>query len=365
MTTMKKQRCFLQRPWLKALGALLSQAMARVGVANYQHSTASPVLQDKYWREGLERAQRDHAFSCFNDPFPKASYAYINTTSNDFLGRTWQVLHHTTSTAAGKCSFHHNVAKPMSTVVKANSSTMSLEAKPKKEPQAPVMEWSMPIPQPGVSSRLNTNQRRKESVNSGDVGGRPEAVSKDAQRLQRIDYENQKHLGISAWPRGNGPGVRSAPERMQAMQIHSETTLWCKFCKGVEAMKSLEVFAAVTAAQEGASSVPQFARGYFIELILSMENVFVYEMILVSFRDTLRESEDEQSSFDPESSAIYRLMTSALGNRLVPHYGDGSLATWAMDLASYMTATLAGGNPVDHLVDHLVDQFVDQFVDQI
>lgn len=32
----------------------------------------------------------------------QASYAYINTTSNDFLGRTWQVLNHTTSTAAGK-----------------------------------------------------------------------------------------------------------------------------------------------------------------------------------------------------------------------------------------------------------------------
>ncbi|CAJ1397594.1 unnamed protein product [Effrenium voratum] len=99
-------------------------------VANYQHSTATPVLQDKYWREGLERGQRDHAFSVFNDPFPKASYAYINTTSNDFLGRTWQVLHHTKSTAAGKCSFHHNVAKPLSNTVKANSSTMSFEVRP-------------------------------------------------------------------------------------------------------------------------------------------------------------------------------------------------------------------------------------------
>lgn len=43
-------------------------------VANYIHSTASPVLQDKYWREGVERGQRDHAFSVFNDPFPKASH---------------------------------------------------------------------------------------------------------------------------------------------------------------------------------------------------------------------------------------------------------------------------------------------------
>lgn len=105
--------------------------MARIGVANYQHSTASPVLQDKYWRETLERGQRDHAFSVFNDPFPKASYAYLNTTSNDFLGRTWQVLHHTKSAAAGKCSFHHNVAKPMTNAVKANSSTMAFEVRPR------------------------------------------------------------------------------------------------------------------------------------------------------------------------------------------------------------------------------------------
>ena len=46
-------------------------------------------------------------------------------------------------------------------------------------------------------------------------------------------------------------------------------------------------------------------------------------------QDTLRETHDEEASFDPETSSIYRLMTTALGERLVPHYGDGSLATWA------------------------------------
>lgn len=136
------------------------------------------------------------------------------------------------------------------------------------------------------------------------------------------------------------------------------------------------VYTGVMGAEEGSESMTQFARGYFIELILSMENVFVYEMILVSFRvphriakdmlyivsffqmffqlwlfmfvakafqsiqslpylmgawlmylgiDTLRETHDEETSFDPETSSIYRLMTTALGERLVPHYADGSL----------------------------------------
>eukprot|EP00931_Biecheleriopsis_adriatica_P087267 TRINITY_DN61763_c0_g1_i1.p1 TRINITY_DN61763_c0_g1~~TRINITY_DN61763_c0_g1_i1.p1 ORF type:complete len:166 (+),score=29.98 TRINITY_DN61763_c0_g1_i1:96-593(+) len=104
--------------------------MARVGVANYHHSSDDPTKQDKYWREGLERQQRDHAYSVFNEPFPKASYAYMNTTSNDFLGRTWQVLHHTKSAAAGKCSFHHNVAKPAANTVRAHTSSASFERMP-------------------------------------------------------------------------------------------------------------------------------------------------------------------------------------------------------------------------------------------
>eukprot|EP00440_Ansanella_granifera_P004614 gb/GFBE01005002.1/.p1 GENE.gb/GFBE01005002.1/~~gb/GFBE01005002.1/.p1 ORF type:complete len:170 (+),score=23.09 gb/GFBE01005002.1/:1-510(+) len=104
--------------------------MARVGVANYAHSSDNAVKQDKYWREGLERGQRDHAYSVFNEPFPKASYAYVNTTSNDFLGRTWQVLHHTKSVAAGKASFHHNVAKPAASTVRAHAASSSFERLP-------------------------------------------------------------------------------------------------------------------------------------------------------------------------------------------------------------------------------------------
>lgn len=136
------------------------------------------------------------------------------------------------------------------------------------------------------------------------------------------------------------------------------------------------VFAAVLLAQESSEQMAEFGRGYFIELTLSLENVFVYEMILVSFRvprrvakdmlyvvsffqmffqlwlfmfmakllqgieslpyligawllylgyDTLKEVDDEDV-FDPQTSVIYRMLTSPLGERLVPHYGDGALA---------------------------------------
>eukprot|EP00747_Dinoflagellata_sp_TGD_P163173 gnl/TRDRNA2_/TRDRNA2_181572_c0_seq1.p1 gnl/TRDRNA2_/TRDRNA2_181572_c0~~gnl/TRDRNA2_/TRDRNA2_181572_c0_seq1.p1 ORF type:complete len:160 (-),score=19.35 gnl/TRDRNA2_/TRDRNA2_181572_c0_seq1:82-561(-) len=103
--------------------------MARVGVANYAHSTDHPVKQATYWRELLDREQRDHRFSSLNEPFPVMSYANLNTTSSDFLGRTWHMLNHTHSVAAGKTSFHHNVAKPMGRM-KQTTSSGSIERLP-------------------------------------------------------------------------------------------------------------------------------------------------------------------------------------------------------------------------------------------
>eukprot|EP00445_Apocalathium_hangoei_P047423 CAMPEP_0203995774 /NCGR_PEP_ID=MMETSP0360-20130528/12291_1 /ASSEMBLY_ACC=CAM_ASM_000342 /TAXON_ID=268821 /ORGANISM="Scrippsiella Hangoei, Strain SHTV-5" /LENGTH=192 /DNA_ID=CAMNT_0050936507 /DNA_START=66 /DNA_END=642 /DNA_ORIENTATION=- len=101
--------------------------MARVGVANYALSRDSPVKQDSYWRLAIERGQRDHNYSPFNEPCPKASYAYLSTTSNDFQSRTWQVLGQTRQSAAGKSSFHHNVAKPEAGTVKAHTSSHTFE----------------------------------------------------------------------------------------------------------------------------------------------------------------------------------------------------------------------------------------------
>lgn len=86
--------------------------MPRAGVATFVNSADHPVRQDSYWRTVIDREQRDHPFSPFNDPCPRASHAYLSTTSNDFQSRTWQVLHQTCNVAAGKSTFHNNVARP-------------------------------------------------------------------------------------------------------------------------------------------------------------------------------------------------------------------------------------------------------------
>lgn len=101
--------------------------MARVGVANFVPARDAPTKQDSYWRLVIERAQRDHTYSSFNDPCPKASFVNLNTTSNEFQRRTWEVAHETRAPAAGKSSFHHNVAKPEAGIVKAHSASHSFE----------------------------------------------------------------------------------------------------------------------------------------------------------------------------------------------------------------------------------------------
>eukprot|EP00927_Polykrikos_kofoidii_P074885 TRINITY_DN70940_c0_g1_i1.p1 TRINITY_DN70940_c0_g1~~TRINITY_DN70940_c0_g1_i1.p1 ORF type:complete len:181 (+),score=22.01 TRINITY_DN70940_c0_g1_i1:49-591(+) len=103
--------------------------MARIGVANFGHSADEPVKSNVYWRQVVEREQRGHVFSALNEPFPQSSYKHLNTTSNDFHGRTWALLDHTRTPAAGKSSFHHNVAKPHGSV-KASATSASFERPP-------------------------------------------------------------------------------------------------------------------------------------------------------------------------------------------------------------------------------------------
>ncbi|CAE7677536.1 alx, partial [Symbiodinium pilosum] len=121
--------------------------------------------------------------------------------------------------------------------------------------------------------------------------------------------------------------------------------------------------------------VDDWLDGYIVELILSMENIFLYEMILVSFRVPPKLSrqilyvtsfcqmffqlwlfmfvavylqdikslpyllgawlmyvgiaslrEDDHGSFDPESSDFFKALRTALGSRLLPYYpSDGSM----------------------------------------
>ncbi|CAE7860560.1 unnamed protein product [Symbiodinium microadriaticum] len=122
-------------------------------------------------------------------------------------------------------------------------------------------------------------------------------------------------------------------------------------------------------------AVDDWLDGYIVELILSMENIFLYEIILVSFRVPPKLSrkilfvtsfcqmfwqmwlfmfvasylqdikslpyllgawliyigvaslrEDDEDSFDPEHSDLFRMLRTGLGSRLMPHYPhDGSM----------------------------------------
>lgn len=92
--------------------------MARVGTGNYTHSTHGPVCKDIFWREGLMRERWDHQYHALNITRPPPSYKDMNTTTNDFLGRTWHILNHTYSSAQGKSAYEFNMAKPSGNVVR-------------------------------------------------------------------------------------------------------------------------------------------------------------------------------------------------------------------------------------------------------
>mmetsp|Transcript_18655 Transcript_18655/g.44180 ORF Transcript_18655/g.44180 Transcript_18655/m.44180 type:complete len:442 (-) Transcript_18655:53-1378(-) len=138
------------------------------------------------------------------------------------------------------------------------------------------------------------------------------------------------------------------------------------------------VYCGIVGAQEGdmMHNMSDWASGYVLELILSMENIFIYEMILASFHvpkklalkalyitsffqmffqmwlfmfvakyleairslpyllgawlvylgiETLRE--DDNASFDPESALVFKALKWALGDRLVFEYSSNMLVT--------------------------------------
>eukprot|EP00929_Paragymnodinium_shiwhaense_P011801 TRINITY_DN118073_c0_g1_i1.p1 TRINITY_DN118073_c0_g1~~TRINITY_DN118073_c0_g1_i1.p1 ORF type:complete len:199 (+),score=30.54 TRINITY_DN118073_c0_g1_i1:80-676(+) len=103
--------------------------MSRIGVANFVHSTDHDVKSTMYWKEVVGKDLRGHEHSVFNHPFPTNSYAFATTTSKETLGRTWKTLTDARTMAAGKGSFHYNVAKPPG-AVRASATTASFERRP-------------------------------------------------------------------------------------------------------------------------------------------------------------------------------------------------------------------------------------------
>merc|ERR1719409_44597 len=54
-----------------------------------------------------------------------SSFADVTTTANDYLGKTWHIMNHTYSSAAGKSSYFYNVAKPTGNTVRMGLTSAS------------------------------------------------------------------------------------------------------------------------------------------------------------------------------------------------------------------------------------------------
>lgn len=99
--------------------------MARTGTVNYTHSTHGPVVKDIFWRECLTRERCNHSCHPLNNTQTFPSFKDVNTTANDYLGKTWHIMNHTYSSAAGKSSYFYNVAKPSGNVVRMGLTSAS------------------------------------------------------------------------------------------------------------------------------------------------------------------------------------------------------------------------------------------------
>eukprot|EP00392_Amoebophrya_sp_AT5.2_P010542 g10606.t1 len=92
--------------------------MSRVGLANFKLQASVPNQHDKVWREGLNREQWDHLYHAMRVEDPKRKYTYKNaqTEVKDKFAKTWHIMSHIHSSAAGQGSYHYNVQKPVGNV---------------------------------------------------------------------------------------------------------------------------------------------------------------------------------------------------------------------------------------------------------
>jgi hypothetical protein len=86
--------------------------MARVGTANYKFSAQGPISHDQAWRETLNREQWNHYFHPLHTDVLHPTYKYMNTSSHEEQGKTWNILAHTHSQAAKDSSYRPNVMYP-------------------------------------------------------------------------------------------------------------------------------------------------------------------------------------------------------------------------------------------------------------
>jgi len=86
--------------------------VARAGTANFKLSAQGPVSHDKFWREGLNREQWNHYFHPLHTDVLHPTYKYMNTSSHEEQGKTWNILANTHSQAAKDSSYRPNVMYP-------------------------------------------------------------------------------------------------------------------------------------------------------------------------------------------------------------------------------------------------------------
>lgn len=102
--------------------------MARVGTGNFKPPLLVPERQQQFWRESMDREQRNHFYHPLNVPQKASSFTALDSVTRDTFARTWQIEKNSYSQAAGKSSYHYNVCKPMGNRVDmGNKSSASFE----------------------------------------------------------------------------------------------------------------------------------------------------------------------------------------------------------------------------------------------
>eukprot|EP00439_Symbiodinium_sp_Y106_P033861 s2045_g4.t1 len=250
-----------------------------------------------------------------------------------------------------------------------------------------------------TSSAINSGSGKRSEALSGVVSSLIERVRGRKPRINRRPRVHDLEDGLTPTPRKGDMGhhIREFFRSARSASWATFSTFWVFLTVASYLLYSRQdlkywwqhifsmcfwifmavVYLGIVDAQSPADpdAVDDWLDGYIVELILSMENIFLYEIILVSFRVPPKLSrkilfvtsfcqmfwqmwlfmfvasylqdikslpyllgawliyigvaslrEDDHGSFDPEHSDLFRMLRTGLGSRLLPHYPhDGSM----------------------------------------
>mmetsp|Transcript_27583 Transcript_27583/g.56875 ORF Transcript_27583/g.56875 Transcript_27583/m.56875 type:complete len:433 (-) Transcript_27583:18-1316(-) len=250
-----------------------------------------------------------------------------------------------------------------------------------------------------TSSAINSGSGKRSEALSGVVSSLIERVRGRKPRINRRPRVHDLEDGLTPTPRKGDMGhhIREFFRSARSASWATFSTFWVFLTVASYLLYSRQdlkywwqhifsmcfwifmavVYLGIVDAQSPADpdAVDDWLDGYIVELILSMENIFLYEIILVSFRVPPKLSrkilfvtsfcqmfwqmwlfmfvasylqdikslpyllgawliyigvaslrEDDHGSFDPEHSDLFRMLRTGFGSRLLPHYPhDGSM----------------------------------------